>query len=121
MKNTSPLGKLTPQQFLRDYWHKKPLLIRNAFPQFAPLLSRDDLFRLAGRDDVESRLVSNFDQNWQMQQGPFPKLPSLKKTPWTLLVQGVNLHDDAADALLQQFLFIPDARLDDLMVSYATD
>jgi 50S ribosomal protein L16 3-hydroxylase len=121
MKKTPLLGNITPQQFLRDYWHKKPLLIRNAIPGFSPLLSRDTLFELAEQDDVESRLISHFDQHWQMQHGPFSKLPSVKKKDWTLLVQGVNLHDDAADKLLQQFRFIPDARLDDLMISYATD
>lgn len=120
--NKSPLlGGISPQQFLRDYWHKKPLLIRQAFPGFTPLLTRDALFELAARDDVESRLISHFDQQWQMQNGPFKRLPSVRQKDWTLLVQGVNLHDDGADALMQQFRFIPDARLDDLMISYATD
>jgi len=121
MKNTTPLGKTTPQQFLRDYWHKKPLLIRNAFPEFKAILPRDALFQLAAREDVESRLVSHFDQHWQLQHGPFSKLPPVNKKEWTLLIQGVNLYDGAIDALLQQFRFIPDARLDDLMISYATD
>jgi 50S ribosomal protein L16 3-hydroxylase len=121
MKNFILLGGLTPQQFLRDYWHKKPLLIRQAFPQFKPLLSRDALFRLAAQDNVESRLVSNFKRHWQLQNGPFEQLPSTTQRAWTLLVQGVNLHDSAADALMQQFRFVPDARLDDLMISYATD
>lgn len=121
MKKLYPLGEISPQQFFRDYWHKKPLLIRQALPGFKPVLTRDALFELAAHDDVESRLVSNFKQQWQMQNGPLDQLPSVKKQGWTLLVQGVNLHDHAADALLQQFRFIPDARLDDLMISYATD
>lgn len=115
------LGGLTPAQFLRDYWHKKPLLIRQAIPGFKPLLSREALFEMAARDDVESRLITCFNRQWQMHGGPIGKLPSLKKADWTLLVQGVNLHDDAADQLLRQFRFIPDARLDDLMISFATD
>ena len=121
MKKMTLLGGLTPTQFLRDYWHKKPLLIRQAMPEFQPLLSRDALFELAARDDVESRLVTHFKQKWQMASGPFEQLPPIKQKDWTLLVQGVNLHEDAADALIRQFHFLPDARLDDLMISYATD
>ena len=120
MENKTLLGGLTPARFLREYWHKKPLLIRQAIPLFKPPVSRDALFELAARDDVEARLVTHFQQQWQLEKGPFPRLPALRKPNWTLLVQGVNLHDDAADALLQQFRFISDARLDDLMISYAT-
>jgi 50S ribosomal protein L16 3-hydroxylase len=121
MKKLPLLGGLTPQQFLRDYWHKRPLLIKNAIPDFAPLLSREQLSELAARDDVESRLVTHFGQRWQLAKGPFDQLPSFGKKGWTMLLQGVNLHDDAADALMQQFRFLPDTRLDDLMISYATD
>ena len=121
MKKLTLLGEITPEQFLRDYWHKKPLLIRQAIPGFKPLLERAALFELAAREDVESRLVSHFDGQWKMQSGPQHKLPALKKKEWTLLVQGVNLHDDGADALLRKFRFLPDARLDDLMISYASD
>ncbi len=121
MKKSAPLGDITPATFLRNYWHKKPLLIRQALPAMQPLLSRKELFDMAQRDDVESRLVTHFDRAWQIKSGPFGKLPSTKRDLWTLLVQGVNLHHDGADALLRQFNFIPDARLDDLMISYATD
>jgi 50S ribosomal protein L16 3-hydroxylase len=121
MKKLTLLGGLSPQAFFRDYWHKKPLLIRQAFPNFKPLMSPDALFRLAGQTDVESRLVSHSKRRWQLQSGPFDQLPAVSKKAWTLLVQGVNLHDDATDNLMQQFRFIPDARLDDLMISYATD
>lgn len=120
MEKKTLLGGLTAAQFLRDYWHKKPLLIRQAVPQFKPLLEREALFEMAAREDVESRLVSHFRDQWEFKKGPFPRLPSLRKPDWTLLVQGVNLHHEAVDALLQQFRFIPDARLDDLMISYAT-
>jgi 50S ribosomal protein L16 3-hydroxylase len=115
------LGAMTPAQFLRDYWHKKPLLIRQAIPGFQPLLPREALFALAAQDDVESRLITHFKQQWAMQNGPIDSPPPLAKSDWTLLVQGVNLHDDGADALLRQFRFIPDARLDDLMISFATN
>jgi 50S ribosomal protein L16 3-hydroxylase len=121
MTTTTLLGSLTPARFLRDYWHKKPLVIRQALPGFQPLLSRAGLFELAARDEVESRLITHFDNQWEMQSGPFSKLPASKRGDWTLLVQGVNLYDDAADALLRQFRFISDARLDDLMISYASD
>jgi 50S ribosomal protein L16 3-hydroxylase len=121
MKKLTLLGGLSAQQFLRDYWHKKPLLIRQAIPGFQPLLTRESLFELAAQDDVESRLISHFKQHWQMQNGPLHALPSITQKAWTLLVQGVNLHDASADELMQQFRFIPDARLDDLMISYATD
>jgi 50S ribosomal protein L16 3-hydroxylase len=121
MTKSTLLGGLTPAHFLRDYWHKKPLLIRQAIPGFRPPLDREALFELASGNDVESRLVTHFDRKWEMQHGPFQALPPQSRNEWTLLVQGVNLHDDEADALMNRFRFLPDARLDDLMISYATD
>lgn len=121
MKKLALLGGLTPQQFLSEYWHKKPLLIRQAIPGFEPIFTREQLADMSRRDDVESRLITHFGKRWQLTRGPLPSLPPFTRKPWTMLVQGVNLHDDAADALMQQFRFIPDARLDDLMISYATD
>jgi len=121
MKKPSVLGGLSVQKFLREHWHKKPLLIRQAIPSFAPILSRAALFKLAADPDVESRLVEREGAQWRLEHGPFTRLPPLRKSDWTLLVQGVNLHDDAAAALMDLFRFIPDARLDDLMISYATD
>ncbi|TCS36082.1 50S ribosomal protein L16 3-hydroxylase [Paucimonas lemoignei] len=115
------LGGMTPARFLRDYWHKKPLLVRQAIPGFKPVLKRDALFALAQQDDVESRLITHFDQHWEMSHGPIADTPAISRNDWTMLVQGVNLHVDAADRLLRQFNFIPDARLDDLMISYATE
>src|SRR6185437_2504294 len=120
MKKSILLGGLTPTIFLRDYWHKKPLVIRQAIPGFAAPITPENLFELAARDDVESRLITHF-KKWEMQKGPLAELPARTKKDWTLLVQGVNLHDNAADALLRRFNFIPDARLDDLMISFAGD
>lgn len=120
MKTLPLLAGLTPAAFLRDYWQKKPLLIRQAIPDFRPLLSREALFDLASREDVESRLVTRAGKSWRLAHGPLANLPSVKTKNWTLLVQGVNLHDDEADRLLRRFRFVPDARLDDLMISYAT-
>nr|WP_242538518.1 cupin domain-containing protein [Trinickia acidisoli] len=120
---TPLLGGLTPSQFMRRYWQKKPLLIRGAIPDAAAPLSRDALFELAASEDAESRLVSQIRGRWRLEHGPFDTdaLPSVKRREWTLLVQGVDLHDDHARALLDRFRFVPDARLDDLMISYATD
>jgi 50S ribosomal protein L16 3-hydroxylase len=119
------LGRLSPQQFMKRYWQKKPLLVRQAWPGIEPPLSRIQLFELASRDDVESRLVEQLKQapGWQLRRGPFSRrqLPALRRRGWTLLVQGVDLHHDGAHQLLNQFRFVPDARLDDLMISYATD
>ena len=109
------------ETFMRKYWQKKPLLIRQAIPDMLPILSREALFELAAQDDVESRLISQTSSRWRMQHGPIVNLPSIRKKQWTLLVQGVDLHDDRAADLLRQFRFIPDARLDDLMISYASD
>ena len=114
------LGGLGPRDFLRRYWQKRPFFVRGALPGFTGLEGemRDlrILFALAKRDDVESRIV---EQRRDTRHGPF-KAVSLKKTHSTLLVNGVNLHVPAADALLQRFAFISQARLDDVMVSYAT-
>ena len=116
------LAGLTPSQFMRRHWQKKPLLVRSALPDFKLLLSRPELFKLAAREGVESRLIVQDNASWRMTQGPFAprSLPALNKAAWTLLVQGVDLHDYKASQLLQQFRFIPDARLDDLMISFAT-
>ena len=118
------LGGITPAQFMRRHWQKKPLLVRQAIPGFKAPLARTELFALAGREGVESRLVQQLeDETWKLQSGPLARraLPPLVRRQWTLLVQGVDLHDDRMHAMLQQFRFVPDARLDDLMISYASD
>ena len=117
------LGGLTPQQFMRRHWQKKPLLVRQAVPDFSPPVVRARLFELAGQEGVESRLAQNVKGRWSLRKGSMPRrsLPPLSRPDWTLLVQGVDLHDDAVHALMNRFRFIPDARLDDLMISFATD
>ncbi len=116
------LAGLSPAQFMRRHWQKKPLLVRQAIPGMRPVLSRTELFKLAAREHVESRLIVQQPKGWRMKQGPLAPsgLPPLSQKGWTLLVQGVDLHEPAAHALLQQFRFVPDARLDDLMISFAT-
>src|SRR5437764_10813792 len=107
MQKLQLLGNITPAQFLRDYWHKKPLLIRQAMPGFKPLLTFAKLNELTRQKHVESRLVTLSDGQWDMQFGPFDELPPRTQREWTLLVQGVNLYDERADALLRQFRFVP--------------
>lgn len=119
----SLLGGLTPAQFMHRHWQKKPLLVRQAIPGFTPPVLRSELFALAGQDSVESRLVQSVKGAWKLRHGPFSRraLPALQQPDWTLLVQGVDLHNDAVHALMQQFRFVPEARLDDLMISYASN
>lgn len=130
MNITQPLqllGGLSPQQFMQRHWEKKPLLVRQAIPGFSALLVRDELFELAGQDQVESRLITQLDKTgqskWKFKRGPFARrsLPGLKQRQWTLLLQGMDLHHAGVHQLMQQFRFVPQARLDDLMISYATD
>lgn len=117
------LGGISPQRFMQRHWQKKPLLVRGAVPGLQPLLDRSALFELASRDEVESRLVVRDGKHWKMRRGPLPRraLPPLSRRDWTLLVQGVDLHSESAQQLLAQFRFVPEARLDDLMVSWASD
>jgi 50S ribosomal protein L16 3-hydroxylase len=117
----APLGGLSPQVFLRRYWQKRPLLVRRALPGFRGVIEKRALFALASRDDVESRLVERRGRHWTVMHGPLRKA-NLRKAGarnWSLLVNGVNHHSAAAEALLRRFAFIPQARIDDLMVSYA--
>lgn len=122
------LGGITPKVFLAEYWQKKPLLIKNAISNFTGLLSPEELAGLACEDEVQSRIVEEIKGVWHAKHGPFndddfaalPDKPNPKHR-WTLLVQSVNHYLPEASALLQQFDFIPHARLDDLMVSYAPD
>jgi 50S ribosomal protein L16 3-hydroxylase len=115
------IAGLAPATFLRRHWQKRAKLMRGAMPGFTGPFSRDDLFALACRDDVESRLVVRTGRRWSVDHGPFARkaLASLPARAWTLLVQGTNLVDPRADALMRRFAFLPYARLDDVMVSYA--
>ncbi|MEY2843364.1 MAG: hypothetical protein RI920_1401 [Pseudomonadota bacterium] len=157
---TPLLAGLSPRQFMRRYWQKKPLLIRQAWPQVVSPIDRAALFKLAELDDVESRLIvrqmGDSEQvskagkasakaakavkvskgarqaasplapagDWSLQHGPFTDrraIPPFSQSGWTLLIQGLDLHVPAARAMLERFRFVPDARLDDLMISYATE
>jgi 50S ribosomal protein L16 3-hydroxylase len=114
------LGGLTIEEFLRDYWQKKPLLIRQAVPGFKGLLTPQQLVELSCQEDAQARLIKQTRGNWQLSHGPFEQDEMTKlRGKWTVLVQGVNHVLPEATELLKQFNFIPHARLDDLMVSYA--
>lgn len=117
----SLLSGLTPAQFLRRHWQKKPLLARNALPRAAELVNRNELFELAQCPEIESRLVIRNGKRWHVTHGPFRQrdFSRLPKSNWTLLVQGVNHVLPQAQQLLSPFAFISYARLDDLMISYA--
>lgn len=128
------LGGLSPRQFMRRHWQKKPLLVRQAVAAIQPVFKPAELFALAAREEVESRLIiqrgpssargrRQAQPDWQMKRGPLARrsLPPLTQPGWTLLVQGVDLHLPAAHDLMQKFRFVPDARLDDLMISLATE
>lgn len=119
-----PLRSIGVDAFMRRYWQRRPLLLRQAVPDVHRLPGRTEVLALAERDDVESRLVQHqADGGWVLSHGPFKRraLPPLRQPGWTLLVQGVDLHNDAARALLDRFRFVPDARIDDAMISFATD
>jgi 50S ribosomal protein L16 3-hydroxylase len=113
----------TPQQFLATYWQKKPLLIRQAFPDFTPQLDSDDIAGLACDQLAESRLVTGSypEHDWKLRYGPFSEkdFADFPRTGWTLLVQDVEKHYPPLQDLMRQFDFLPRWRVDDLMASVA--
>lgn len=119
------LGELSVEEFLRDYWQKKPLLIRQAFPDFEAPISGEELAGMALEEHIESRLIEEqgIDGPWQLRTGPFTEddFFALPKSHWTLLVQAVDQWIPEVAELKEKFRFIPDWRLDDIMISYAAD
>jgi 50S ribosomal protein L16 3-hydroxylase len=119
------LGHISKEQFLKEYWQKKPLLIRQAYPNFEPLIDADELAGMSLEEEVESRIImeNGPDSPWQLLSGPFEEdtFGKLPEDKWTLLIQGVDQWIPEAADLLQDFNFIPNWRLDDLMISFATD
>jgi len=119
------LGNIPVSDFLRDYWQQKPLLIRNAFPDLVPPISGEELAGMALEEAVESRLVLEHGDEgpWQLRTGPFTEedFLSLPGSHWTLLVQAVDQWLSEVAELKKHFRFIPDWRLDDVMISYAAD
>ena len=123
MQSQISLGAITPPQFLAEYWQKKPLLIRQAIPNFVSPLSPDELAGLACEAQVESRLIMERggQKPWQVRHGPFSEqdFAQLPESYWTLLVQEVDRHVPEVADLIDKFSFIPSWRIDDLMISYA--
>ena len=124
--STSPLtllGGISPEQFLSEYWQKKPLLIRQAIPNFACPVSPDELAGLALEPEVESRLIIEHGSTsqWELRTGPFEDdaFSSLPETHWTLLIQQLDAWVPEINALKSHFNFIPNWRIDDVMASYA--
>jgi len=121
-RHLPPLG-MTPEAFLRDYWHKRPLLIRNAFPDFESPLQPEDLAGLACEESALSRIVMHDRANdrWTLRQGPFQEeeFPGMPHQDWTLLVQDMDKWDADVGALLENFDFLPRWRIDDVMISFA--
>ncbi len=116
------LGGISARVFMRDYWQKKPLLIRQAIADFQSPIDPDELAGLALEEEVESRLVlENGERPWELRRGPFAEdeFSKLPETDWTLLVQAVDQFVPEVSELLEQFRFLPSWRIDDVMVSYA--
>jgi len=123
LANYHCLGDISVEHFLQHYWQKKPLLVRNAFPDLQSPITADELAGLACEEHVNARLVLEKDGNkpWQVEFGPFAesRFSQLPATHWSLLVSDVERHLPETKSLLKAFRFIPDWRIDDLMVSYA--
>ncbi|MHC6226267.1 ribosomal protein uL16 3-hydroxylase [Pseudomonas sp. X10] len=116
------LGGLTAREFLRDYWQKKPLLVRQAFPDFESPIDADELAGLSLEEEVESRLIiEHGERPWELRRGPFAEdaFASLPERDWTLLVQAVDQFVPEVGELLEHFRFLPSWRIDDVMVSFA--
>jgi 50S ribosomal protein L16 3-hydroxylase len=116
------LGGITAREFMRDYWQKKPLLVRQAIPGFESPISPDELAGLALEEEIESRLViEHGERPWELRRGPFAEdaFAELPERDWTLLVQAVDQFVPEVAELLEQFNFLPKWRIDDVMISFA--
>lgn len=117
-------GVMSVDHFLSEYWQKKPLFIKGALPDFKSPITPDELAGLAVEPDVESRVVlENGPEQWELRHGPFEDdtFHALPRERWTLLVQGVDTWVPEVAALVDHFRFIPNWRIDDVMISYAAD
>ena len=122
---TSFFGQMSVQQFLDEYWQKKPLLVRNAWPDFKTPLTPEAFMRLSGREDAFSRLIveRGGENPWELREGPFEvsEFEAMPDSHWTLLIQEVDRLVPEVRALLQAVSFLPKWRLDDVMISYAAN
>jgi 50S ribosomal protein L16 3-hydroxylase len=120
------LGDLSVSQFMAEYWHRKPLLVRQAFADFKSPVDLDLVLQHAVSDDAEARLIEKKQDKqkrdqWLLTHGPLDQLPKLSTPGWTVLMQGADTQSQELSRLLGKFRFLPDARLDDLMISVASD
>ncbi|WP_169726093.1 cupin domain-containing protein [Aestuariibacter salexigens] len=106
-------------EFMRKYWQKKPAVFRQVFDQFSDPLDEHELADLAMEQDIDSRIVSRDGDKWAVHEGPFCEFDSVCQHHWSLLVQSVDHHHTSADALLRAFCFVPNWRIDNLMVSFS--
>ena len=116
-------GDISIEQFLREYWQQKPLLVKNAFPDFQNPLDADEIAGLSLESESQSRLIEEIQDGWNVRHGPLDEtvFSTLPEQRWTLLVQHADALDPEVNSLLSSFRFLPNWRLDDIMVSYATD
>jgi 50S ribosomal protein L16 3-hydroxylase len=123
--NTLNWHELTAEIFLKEYWQKKPLIIKAAFSNFQDPISADELAGLAMEQEIQSRIVAKFVNEksidgWRVDHGPFESFEQFGEVGWTLLVQAVNNFSSNCQLLLKNFTFIPSWRVDDVMVSFST-
>ncbi len=114
------LNDLTIEQFLTEYWQKKPVLLKGGFANFQDPISPDELAGLAAEEEIESRIVAKKGDEWHLETGPFEDYAQWGEQDWTLLVQAVDHWHPESAALIEPFRFIPNWRIDDLMISYST-
>ena len=119
--NRPQFAALGLDQFMRRHWQRQPLFVRQAFAKDQAPFKMQDVLDLARSGNAQARLVRRVREQWQVSNGPHERLPALRTPGWTVLVNGVDRHLDAAHSLLRSFRFLPDARNDDLMVSVASD
>jgi 50S ribosomal protein L16 3-hydroxylase len=120
------LGDMSVSQFMDEYWHRKPLLVRQAFADFKSPVDLELVLQHAVSDDAEARLIEKIQDKrqrdqWRLTHGPLDQLPKLSTPGWTVLMQGADTQSRDLSQLLGKFRFLPDARLDDLMISVASD
>ena len=113
---------MSKEEFFQTYWQKRPLLIKNAFPSFENPLSSKKTFELAKQSHVHSRLILGESENLELFHGPFENedLKNLGETPWTLLLNEMDTHDEKLHEILRSFFFLPSWRVDDVMVSHSS-
>ncbi|MDX2367217.1 MAG: cupin domain-containing protein [Colwellia sp.] len=117
---TLDLNQMSQNEFLTEYWQKKPVVIKQGFKNFVDPILPDELAGLAMEEAVESRLVYKKEEEWQAEFGPFEKYEHLGDSNWSLVVQALDNFSEEAAEIIEPFRFIPHWRLDDLMASFAT-